>query len=109
MARKVQVILLDDIDGSEAKRTVTFALDGKAYEIDLNEANLDKLSEALEPFISKARRTSSTTRRSAGAGRSTAGGGDASAVRSWAREQGFEVSDRGRVPKEIRDSYDAAH
>ncbi len=109
MARKVQVILLDDIDGSEAKRTVTFALDGKTYEIDLNESNLDKLSDALEPFIQKARRTASSTRRPSGAARSTSGGGDASAVRTWAREQGHSVSDRGRVPKEIRDAYDHAH
>lgn len=107
MARKVQVILVDDIDGGEAKRTVTFALDGKGYEIDLNDANLERLNEALAPFIEKARRTSGAARRSGG--RAAASGGDASAVRSWAREQGYEVSDRGRVPKEIRDAYDAAH
>ena len=109
MARKVQMILLDDMDGSEAKRTVTFALDGKNYEIDLNEANLDKLSGALEPFIEKARRTTPSTRRATGARRPASGNGDASAVRTWAREHGFEVSDRGRVPKEIRDAYDEAH
>lgn len=107
MARKVQVILVDDIDGSEAKRTVTFALDGKGYEIDLNDANLERLNEALAPFVQKARRTAGAVRR--GGGRAPASGGDASAVRSWAREQGYEVSDRGRVPKEIRDAYDAAH
>ncbi len=109
MARKVQMILLDDIDGSEAKRTVTFALDGKNYEIDLNEANLDKLSSAMDPFIEKARKTTATTRRASTTRRPAAGGSDASAVRTWAREHGFEVSDRGRVPKEIRDAYEAAH
>ncbi|RMB61157.1 histone-like nucleoid-structuring protein Lsr2 [Tessaracoccus antarcticus] len=108
MARKVQMILLDDIDGSEAKRTVTFAVDGKGYEIDLNEANLDKLSEALAPFVDKARRTTGAPRRTA-ARRTGSGGTDASAVRTWAREQGHEVSDRGRVPKEIRDAYEQAH
>lgn len=109
MARKVQMILLDDIDGGEAKRTATFALDGKSYEIDLNEAHLDQLSNALAPFIEKARRTSGGTgRRQAGRGAST-GTSDASTVRTWAREQGFEVSDRGRVPKEIRDAYTQAH
>ncbi len=109
MARKVQMILLDDMDGSEAKRTVTFALDGKSYEIDLNEANLDKLSGALAPFVEKARKTATTARRSTGTRRATTGGSDASAVRTWARENGFEVSDRGRVPKEVRDAYDQAH
>ncbi|MEO7586713.1 MAG: Lsr2 family protein [Arachnia sp.] len=108
MARKVQMILLDDLDGSEAKRTVTFALDGKGYEIDLNESNLDKLSEALAPFVEKARKTTGAPRRTA-TRRTAASGSDASAVRTWAREQGHEVSDRGRVPKEIRDAYDQAH
>ena len=108
MARKVQMILLDDLDGSEAKRTVTFALDGKGYEIDLNESNLDKLSEALAPFVEKARKTTGAPRRTA-TRRPGSTGSDASAVRTWAREQGHEVSDRGRVPKEIRDAYDQAH
>lgn len=108
MARKVQTILLDDIDGGEAKRTATFALDGKTYEIDLNDANLDKLSEALAPFIEKARRNSTGTGRRPTTRRADSGG-DASAVRTWAREQGYDVSDRGRVPKEIRDAYDQSH
>ncbi len=109
MARKVQTILLDDIDGGDAKRTVTFALDGKAYEIDLNEENLERLSEALAPFIENARRsTTGGGRRPATRGTASTGS-DASAVRTWAREQGYDVSDRGRVPKEIRDAYDQAH
>jgi len=109
MARKVQMILLDDIDGGEAKRTVTFALDGKAYEIDLNDANLDKLSEALAPFIEKARRSSTGGGRRPASRRAASAGGDASAVRTWAREHGYDVSDRGRVPKEIRDAYDQSN
>lgn len=107
MARKVQVILVDDIDGSEAKRTVTFALDGKSYEIDLNEANLARLNDALAPFIEKARRASGATRRSGT--RRAASSGDTAVVRDWARGQGYEVSDRGRLPQEIRDAYSAAH
>ncbi len=109
MARKVQMILLDDIDGGEAKRTATFALDGKSYEIDLNEAHLDQLSQALAPFIEKARRSPGGTGRRPATRRASSGGGDASAVRTWAREHGYEVSDRGRVPKEIRDAYDQSH
>ena len=109
MARKVQMILLDDIDGGEAQRTATFALDGKSYEIDLNAAHLDQLTEALAPFIEKARKTSAGTGRRPAARGGSSGGGDASIVRTWAREQGYEVSDRGRVPKEIRDAYSQAH
>ncbi len=109
MARKVQTILLDDIDGGDAKRTATFALDGRAYEIDLNESNLDRLSEALAPFIEKARRSSAGGGRRSSARGTASTGSDASAVRTWAREQGYEVSDRGRVPKEIRDAYDQSH
>ncbi len=109
MARKVQMILLDDIDGGDAKRTATFALDGKAYEIDLNDENLDKLTEALAPFIEKARRSSTGGGRRPATRRTTPTGGDASAVRTWAREHGYEVSDRGRVPKEIRDAYDQSN
>ncbi len=109
MARKVQTILLDDMDGGEARRTATFAIDGKAYEIDLNDANLDKLSDALAPFIEKARRSSTTGGRRPATRGASSSNGDASAVRTWAREQGYEVSDRGRVPKEIRDAYDQSH
>lgn len=109
MARKVQMILLDDIDGGDAKRTATFALDGKTYEIDLNEANLDKLSEALAPFIEKARRNTTAGGKRPATRRAASTGGDASAVRTWAREHGYEVSDRGRVPKEIRDAYNQSN
>ena len=109
MARKVQRFLLDEIDGGEAKRTATFALDGKGYEIDLNQANLDRLVEALAPFVEKARKAGAAPRRQGARRTTTSGGGDASAVRTWAREHGFEVSDRGRVPKEIRDAFDQAH
>lgn len=109
MARRVQTILLDDIDGGDATRTVTFALDGKTYEIDLNDANLGKLSDALSPFIEKGRRTSGPAGRRTSTRSTSSTGGDASAVRTWAREQGYEVSDRGRVPKDVRSAYDQSH
>lgn len=50
MAQKVQVLLVDDLDGGEADETVTFALDGKTYEIDLTTTNADKLRGLLEPY-----------------------------------------------------------
>lgn len=48
MARKTQVLLVDDIDGSDATNTVTFGLDGVSYEIDLNEDNARQLRSELE-------------------------------------------------------------
>lgn len=106
--RKIQVILLDDIDGSDAERTVQFALDGATYEIDLSQENIGKLEQALEPFIEKATRVA-TARGGRSRGRSTSGGGGrskAAEVRAWAKEQGIEVPDRGRVPNHIIEQYE---
>lgn len=109
MAQKVQVLLVDDIDGGEADETVTFGLDGKAYEIDLTTANADKLRAALEEFVKKGRRTGG---RASGTGRKAAraaGGFDTAAIRAWAKEQGYTVNDRGRVPADIREAYEKAN
>jgi len=99
MAQKTQVILVDDVDGSEANQTVTFALDGVTYEIDLNDEHAAALRESLEEWVGKARRTGG--RRSSGRRRSS-GPSDTQKIREWAREQGLEVSDRGRVSAEVR-------
>lgn len=107
--RKIQVILLDDIDGSSAERTVQFAVDGASYEIDLSEANIAKFEKALAPFVEKATKVGS---RSGGRGRgrgTAAGKSKASEVRSWAKDQGIDVPDRGRVPNDIIEKYEAAH
>lgn len=113
MAQKVQVLLLDDLDGGEADETVTFALDGKTYEIDLTAANADKLREALEPFVKSGRRTGGRSGRGKGrgaAGGSASGGAqDTAKIRAWAKEQGYEVNDRGRVPASIRQAYEKAN
>ncbi|MFF3496072.1 Lsr2 family protein [Streptomyces sp. NPDC002795] len=111
MAQKVQVLLVDDLDGGEADETVTFALDGKTYEIDLTTANADKLRGALEPYLKGGRRTGG---RSSGRGkaRATSGGGgnqDTAQIRAWAKENGYEVNDRGRVPQSIREAYEKAN
>lgn len=109
MAQKTQVILVDDVDGSEATQTITFALDGVSYEIDLNDEHAAALRGSLEEWTTKARRTagrrSSGRRRSAGA----ASSGETQRIREWAREQGLEVSDRGRISAEVREAYEAAH
>ncbi|MGZ4720583.1 histone-like nucleoid-structuring protein Lsr2 [Oryzihumus sp.] len=110
MAQRVVVTLEDDIDGGEAAETVSFALDGVSYEIDLSEANASKLRDDLASWIGHARRaggrkTTSTARRGGG-GR---GGRDLSAIREWARKNDHKVSDRGRISADIQAAYDKAH
>ena len=107
MAQKVNIVLIDDIDESPAAETVSFALDGKDYVIDLNEKNAKKLRDALAPYVAHARRASGGSggaRRRRGAGR-----GNAAEIRAWARENGYKVPERGRIPAEINEAYAAAH
>ncbi len=112
MAQKVQVILVDDVDGGEAEETVSFALDGVSYEIDLSADNAEALRDAVAPWLGHARRVGgrSTRARAAAPARSRpAGKPDLGDVRSWARDSGYQVSDRGRVSGEVLAAYDAAH
>ena len=108
MAQKVQIVLTDDLDGGSAEETVSFALDGVSYEIDLNKKNAGKLRDALATYVAHGRKVSG---RSSGArrGRRAAKVTDTATVRAWARESGYEVNDRGRVPAEIVAAYEAAH
>ncbi len=108
MAQRVNVILVDDLDGKEADETVTFALDGVEYEIDLSEANATKLRKALEPYVEAGRRAAGKAGRRRKAARS-GGGTSAADIRQWARENGWDVPDRGRVSAEVREAYAAAH
>ena len=113
MAQKVNIILVDDIDESEATETVTFGLDGTSYEIDLNDSHAADLRDALGPYLGHARKVPSSTRRASGRksspAASSANGASAADVRVWARENGHSVPDRGRIPADIREAYDAAH
>ncbi|MFJ8699473.1 histone-like nucleoid-structuring protein Lsr2 [Streptomyces ardesiacus] len=110
MAQKTQILLIDDIDGGEADETLTFALDGKTYEIDLKEKNAAKLRKALEPFVAAGRKTGrvSTTTRSRTATKSSSSSGDTATIRAWAKENGFSINDRGRVPANVREAYEKA-
>lgn len=111
MAQKVKVLLIDDLDGSDASETVTFAVDGVTYEIDLNAENAAELREAFARWVGHARKSGgrrAAPRRAASSGGSAAGG-NTGAVREWARANGYKVSDRGRVPAEISEAYAAAH
>lgn len=111
MAQKVNIVLVDDLDGSEATESVSFGLDGTSYEIDLNEENAARLREALAPFVGHARKVGSASRRNGRRSSSAAASDGPSArdIRDWARENGYEVPDRGRVSAEVRSAYDAAH
>ncbi|WP_129843277.1 Lsr2 family protein [Streptomyces sp. RFCAC02] len=110
MAKKVVTIYTDDLTGGEAADvgTHTFSLDGVNYEIDLGPDSFDRLLDALRPFIDKGRKTG-RTQRSASAPKRAATGADPAKVREWARANGFEVNDRGRVPGHVQEAYDKAH
>ena len=111
MAQKVQTLLIDDLDGGGADGTVRFGLDGTEYEIDLSAEHAEALRKALAPYLGAARRTpSSAVRRPGRTGRRAVnvGGPDPIAVREWAKSQGIEVKDRGRVPAELVVRFKAA-
>jgi hypothetical protein len=109
VAQKIQTLFIDDIDGSAAEGTVRFALDGSDYEIDLNAKHADALRKALAKYIDAARRSSGAARRPARSGRrASASGVNTTEVREWAKAQGIEVKDRGRVPAELVVRFKAA-
>jgi hypothetical protein len=109
VAQKIQTLFIDDIDGSEAEGTVRFALDGAEYEIDLNAKHAEELRKALSRYVDAARRSSGAARRPARSGRRTAASGpNTTEVREWAKAQGYEVKDRGRVPAELVVRFRAA-
>jgi hypothetical protein len=103
MAQKVQVVLVDDVDGGPADETLKFAVENTQYEIDLSTAHAAEMRAALAPWMSAARKVS---------GRSTAKartGADTSKVRAWAKANGYDVSERGRISATVRSAYDAVH
>ena len=97
------VEVVDDFDGTPADQTVRFAFNGASYEIDLNRAHFEEFAEAIQPYIKAGRKTGSTR------GRGNAGNpaqrlGTAK-VRAWAKEEGYELSERGRIPASIVEDY----
>jgi hypothetical protein len=118
MARQVITTLIDDLDGKPADRTVEFSLDGVGYTIDLSDENAGKLRKSLDPFISAGTRVGrgGSPRRAAGRTPNGSGGGRAGgdrdqnkAIRDWAVQNGYQVSERGRIPQNVADAYRAAH
>ena len=116
MAQKVQVLLVDDLDGGEASETVSFALDGSSYEIDLSGKNAEELRDAFAKYVGAARKAGRASTASAGrsSGSRRRGGSaamdrdQAAAIRSWAKKQGLNVSDRGRIPASIIEQYNSS-
>ncbi|SFP53624.1 Lsr2 protein [Amycolatopsis arida] len=109
MAQKVLVSLVDDLDGSEAEETVEFGLDGVSYQIDLSAENAEELRDALAQYIEHARR-SGGRKRSPRAAKVAARPASVDreqnqAIRAWARKNGYQVSDRGRIPSEVVEAY----
>src|SRR3954470_22998941 len=120
MAQRTVVSLVDDLDGTEADRTVPFALDGVEYEIDLSDKHAEELRDIFAPSVEAARRTGgrrSTGSRSRSSSSSSSSGQGVvgrskealKAIRDWAKSEGWAVSDRGRLPNNVVEAYDAAH
>lgn len=111
VAQKITTLFIDDIDGGAAEGTVRFALDGTDYEIDLNAQHSEELRSALGKYVSHARKVGGTARRGRTAGRAGRGAGstaNTTEIRNWARENGIDIKDRGRVPADVVAKYQAA-
>ncbi|MBK1788301.1 histone-like nucleoid-structuring protein Lsr2 [Prauserella cavernicola] len=112
MAQQVLVSLVDDLDGSEADETIEFGLDGVSYEIDLSAENAEELRDALAQYVDHARRAGGRKRTPGKRGNGTAVGRSSSAdreqnqaIRAWARKNGYDISERGRIPSEVTEAY----
>ncbi|MFL6181135.1 MAG: Lsr2 family protein [Actinomycetes bacterium] len=106
MAQKIHVVLIDDIDGRDADETVRFSLDGSSYEIDLSASNAARLRNAMAEFVGHARKVSPRGGRRARSGSTQ---GKSAEIRAWAREQGLQVNERGRIPGDLTAKFEAAH
>jgi Lsr2 len=118
MAQQVNVKFVDDLDGSDAAGTVLFAIDGRAYEIDLSEDNAARLRESLASFVAAARKGGGAAAAGRRTPKMTANSGrrpqpldreQTAAIRAWARQNGHQVSERGRISKTVVDAFQAAH
>lgn len=108
MAREMRLVLTDDFDGTEASETVRFSLDQATYELELSTENAEKLRETFAPFIAKARRVANTGGRGRRGGSNSGPKRDTAKIREWAQNNGYQLGDRGRIPLEIVEAYEAA-
>jgi|ERR1700722_13865040 hypothetical protein len=108
MAQKIQTRFIDDLDGSDAEGTVRFGLDGTSYEIDLSAAHAKALRKAAQKYIDAGRKVTPARRPGRSYRRATNGDASPTAVREWAKAQGIEVKDRGRVSSDVVVKFQAA-
>jgi hypothetical protein len=108
MAQKIQTLFIDDIDGGAAEGTVRFGLDGTEYEIDLNAKHTEDLRKVLANYVANGRKAAGKARRAPSGRRSGAGAVDTAKVREWAKGHGYDIKDRGRVPANVVEKYQAA-
>ena len=108
MAQRVNIVLVDDLDGGNAEETVRFGLDGSSYEIDLSATHAKDLRTALEPFVAVARKSATRGPR-AGRQGTPSRNNDVAQIRQWARENGYTVSERGRIQADIVEAYRKAN
>lgn len=106
--KKVETRLIDDTDGSDADESVHFGLDGHDYQIDLTSENAAELRDRLEVFVSHAQRKTANSAAVKSSSKSRAARADTAAIRAWASQNGYEVSERGRIPNSIMEAYRVA-
>lgn len=108
MAKTTVVSITDDLDGTKAATTVQFGWKGTTYEIDLSKKNAAELDKALAPYVDAARKvrggsSARRTRRATTSARTS----DQSAIRAWAKKNGYDVADRGRIPAAVVEAFAA--
>jgi hypothetical protein len=108
MAQQIQTLVIDDLDGGPAEGTVRFAVDGTDYEIDLSSKHSDELHTTLRKYVEHARKVGGTARRSGTRSGRKPSTVDTVAVRTWAREHGYDIKGRGRVPADLVVKYQEA-
>lgn len=112
MAQQFQIQYIDDLDGSDlgsVANTISFAFEGKEYSIDLSDENAAQFREVMAPYVENGHRLTGTKSRPVRKSAARSSSGDTKAIREWARNNGYEVSDRGRIPGTIMDAYAAAN
>lgn len=107
--RKLVTQLVDDLDGGHADETVSFALDGRSYEIDLSESNAALLRKALDEYVGRARKASEGREKKSSAATVQRDPSQTRAIREWAQQNGHAISSRGRIPRPVVTAYEAAH
>ena len=105
MARRTIVTLEDDLGAGRADETVRFGIDGSEYEIDLSKKNASKLRKQLAPFVEHARKAGRAQPRLV---RTAASRRRSRDIRAWAKEKGIQLSERGRIPADVVEQYEAA-